>query len=245
VSVSGAKQFLSNYNLSDEAKNRVVSALGTYMPKSNSVIADDRGIGTRQGLAARDQEARIQNFLSIGTGTGHLFAGLAAAFGADTARIKAFGQLGDIVESAAMLGGAAAANRPTSTNSTARSAPTRVEGRAQFRGALSFEMAEIKSVTPSSAAEGLRKVSGEYSRSLQSGQAYSLITYDAEGNLFMRQFVKSGNPRINDVEVFRGSVGRIAPENMPKNTAFGSPSFWEPDGVGHPALHARCYWRRV
>jgi RHS repeat-associated protein len=224
---SAINHFLTNYGLSDAAKARVSNAVWAYRPDSNPVIADERGVGTRQQLAARDQAERMQNFLNIGTGTGHLFAGLASAFGADTARIKAFGQLGDILESAGMLAGAAAMNRSTqqSTNSTSASSAGLVQGRARFRGALSFELAEVKAVTPSSAAAGLKKVSEEYAHRLQPGQAYSLITYDAEGNLFMRQFVVSGNRQINDVEVFRGSVGRLPAEMMPKGTSFQEGEF--------------------
>jgi hypothetical protein len=220
---SGAmNKFLTTYGLSDAAKKRLIDAVWSYSPRGNPVIADQRGIGTRQQLAARDQAERVQNFLSIGTGTGHLFAGLAAAFGADTARIKAFGQLGDIIENAALL---ASANAQGSKNSTSESSPGLVHGRAGFRGALSFELAEIKAVTPSSAAAGLKKVSEQYARRLEAGQAYSLITYDREGNLFMRQFVVSGNPLLNDIEVFRGTVGRLPAEMMPKSTSFGQGEF--------------------
>ena len=69
----------------------MVSEVWSYAPAARPTIADERGSGSRESLAARDQEARIRNFVSIATGTGHLLAGLAAAAGADTARIKAMG----------------------------------------------------------------------------------------------------------------------------------------------------------
>ena len=114
-------------NLSKEVKVKFTEAIGEYIPKGDTVIADERGTGTRQVLADRDQEERIKNFLSIGTGTGHFFAGLSAALGNDTSRIKAAGQLGDIMEAAAMLGAAAAWNRPMNTDSSRNNSPSLIQ----------------------------------------------------------------------------------------------------------------------
>lgn len=107
-------KFVSNFDISDQVKVQFSDAIQSYIPKGNPYIADNRGTGTRETLSARDQKERIENFLSISTGTGHALSGFAAAAGLDTQGIKGAGQLGDMLEVAASAKAAAVVSRPGS-----------------------------------------------------------------------------------------------------------------------------------